>query len=67
MASGATGKSRPFETPRSSVSGTHYLRHAASSFLPVFGLSPSDCSAARQPSSCSCMWALAGGTSPSGN
>eukprot|EP00965_Chrysotila_dentata_P017823 593143-Pleurochrysis_carterae.AAC.2 len=67
MAPGVTGLSRHFETPKSSVSGTQYLRHAASSLLTVFGLSPSDCSAARQPLSCSCMWAVAGATSPSGN
>eukprot|EP00965_Chrysotila_dentata_P068000 2249194-Pleurochrysis_carterae.AAC.10 len=35
MASGATGLSRHFETPKSSVSGTQYLRHAASSFLTL--------------------------------
>eukprot|EP00965_Chrysotila_dentata_P071746 2370108-Pleurochrysis_carterae.AAC.2 len=67
MASGATGLSRHFETPKSSVSGTQYLRQAASSYLTVFGLSPSDCSATRQPSSCLCMWAVAGATPPSGN
>eukprot|EP00965_Chrysotila_dentata_P218615 6190674-Pleurochrysis_carterae.AAC.2 len=40
VASGVEGLSHHFATPRSSLSGTQYLRHAASSFLTVFGLSP---------------------------
>ena len=67
IASGAVGFSRQMATPRSSVSGTQYLRHAASSFLTVFGLSPSAWSAERQPSSCSCTRAVSAGRSCSGN
>eukprot|EP00965_Chrysotila_dentata_P147736 4876733-Pleurochrysis_carterae.AAC.2 len=66
-ASGATGFSHHLATPKSSVRGTQYRRHAASSFLTVPGLSPRECSAARQPSSCSCMCAVASQTWSSAN
>eukprot|EP00965_Chrysotila_dentata_P059456 1972799-Pleurochrysis_carterae.AAC.2 len=48
---------------KSSVSGTEYLRHAASNLLTVPGLSPSECSAAKQQSSCSCICTVARSTS----